>query len=149
MFILSLKACTLTQYCLHSEPCPAIWCCVPPLCSLFCNERKPALHLLGNFFFCIQISLVMLPLSQARSPRQTLLSSQGLDNSPTVSPLSLPPVAMSSSGQHCARLDTVCCLFQVLTTANQFLHHLCPLWPSLVTDSIVLTQTKSAVFSRS
>lgn len=56
------KACTLTQHCQQSAPCPAVWCCVPPLCSLFCNQSKPALQLLWNSFIESACLCVWVPM---------------------------------------------------------------------------------------
>ena len=56
------KACTLTRHCRQSAPCPAVWCCVPPLCSLFCNQSKPTLQLLWNSFIESVCSCVWVPM---------------------------------------------------------------------------------------
>ena len=59
------------------------------------------------FFFCFEISLVVLSKSEACLPQQSLLSSLGYGGNPTALPSALPPVAMSGIRECCGLGDTL------------------------------------------
>ena len=65
----------------------------------------------------------MLSKSEAWSPRQSLLSAPGLGGSPTASPSSLSPAAVSGIIRKCDGLGSVGDVFRVLGS--------CPKWTSI------------------